>query len=146
MTPLLFCLRRERVFRGIKREKLKAAFPRYVFLKNDEERWREVRGIVGVSGYLEYYEKIKLDGEDGGIRIIEEVRKEETFIEGDSVWILGNSVVGGKYGKFVKDDGEDAEVLVDVMGRYMPFSVKLNDLVLARGKRRKRGKRQDRSR
>lgn len=139
----LFFVKTMTVVRGVLTPALRPAFPRYLFVRA-EERWREILEISGVSGFLTneegYPAKIDNMVVDGLLArsvfennkiILNVPPRQSRFKFGDSVQIIGNSLISGRKGMFQHLTGDvHAALLVEVMGRFISFRVPESELVL----------------
>ena len=135
-----------RVFRVVSRipingqliEVLRPVFPGYVFVKPAESR-EVVLSIVGVVGFVRFGDEIidvdqvveNLDEESDGTCVLpwsEREEIEEGFIAGDKVRIKGGIAQGfvATFSRYLNRGR--AIVLLDYMGRSVPFTVADEDL------------------
>jgi transcription antitermination factor NusG len=140
----MFWVRTTTVLHGALVNHFRPAFPRYLFVQA-EERWRELREISGVTGFL-------TDSEGYPARVsglvVEDLMRRSTvmfgktvlvvpprqskFKFGDNVQVIGNSLISGRKGIFQQLSGDvHATLLIEVMGRFIPFRVPESDLVLS---------------
>lgn len=130
------------VARGILRNHFKPAFPRYLFVQA-EDCWRQIREIEGVTGFLtdsEGYpavvsgavvdELLKRSVVVADRTVLEVPPRQSKFHFGDNVQVIGNSLISGRKGIFQSVVGEThATLLIEVMGRFIPFRVPEAELI-----------------
>lgn len=139
----LFWVRTTTVLQGAVVNQFKPAFPRYLFVKA-EERWREIREIGGIVGFLRdlegYPARVDDVVVDGLLQrstavcektVLVVPPRQSKFKFGDNVQVVGNSLISGRKGMFQQLSGDmHATLLIEVMGRFIPFRVPEAELVL----------------
>ncbi|MFZ0916671.1 MAG: transcription termination/antitermination NusG family protein, partial [Candidatus Udaeobacter sp.] len=145
----LFFVKTLIVVRGVIVHRFRPAFPRYLFVRA-EHNWREILDLSrdvygrGLSGFLTNTEGRPLSVHDSAVdallqrsvvvndkHVLDVPPKVGKFKFGDNVQIIGNSLISGRKGLFQHLSGDDvyAMVLIDVMGRHVPFRVPEAELV-----------------
>jgi transcription antitermination factor NusG len=139
----LFWVKGMVVVRGILRDHFRPAFPRYLFVWVEGARWRELHEIDGVTGFVadaHGYPAVV------GDMVVDDLTRRSMPVEGrmvlavpprvsrfrfgDSVTVVGNSLISGRRGIFQTVVGEThATLLIEVMGRFIPFRVPESELV-----------------
>lgn len=139
----LFWVKTTTVLHGALVNHFRPAFPRYLFVKA-EERWREILEVVGVVGFLRDLEGYP--ARIGDVVVDDLLQRSTTICDrtvlvvppraskfhfGDNVQIVGNSLISGRKGIFQQLSGEThGVVLIEVMGRHVPFRVPESELIL----------------